>query len=237
MKFVIFDAYGTLVELDDFYGRLQRGLAAAGASLPFDVVKSAAHAEMKYYIAHTVHARTEADWLALKSECARVLAQTIRAQEYSFDLLHRRVLEALDAALVFRVFPEAREVLEALQARGIGLGVLSNWDGSLKNVLRELDLMPFFDFVLVSSEAGIQKPERAFFELALQEAQQKYSDLETRDCFYVGDHYDGDVAGARNAGLVPIWLIRDQRDLASGELREDDEVLRIRDLRELVSLI
>jgi putative hydrolase of the HAD superfamily len=128
-------------------------------------------------------------------------------------------------------------VLAALQARGVGLGVLSNWDGSLKNVLRDLGLMQFFDFVLVSSETGIQKPQREFFEQGLRLAQAEYSTLQAQQCYYVGDHYDGDVAGARNAGMIPVWLVREARDLASGELRDDDEVLRIRDLRELLALV
>jgi HAD superfamily hydrolase (TIGR01549 family) len=192
---------------------------------------------MKHYIAHTIHARTEADWKKLKSECARVLAHSIHAQQYSLDLSHEKVLEILDGALVFRVFPEVREVLEALKARGAKMGVLSNWDGSLRNVLRELDLMRFFDFVLVSAEAGIQKPAREFFELALQQARGKCSSLGANECFYIGDHYDGDVMGARNAGLAPVWLVRDGRDLASGELRDDDEVLRISSLRELTALL
>jgi HAD superfamily hydrolase (TIGR01549 family) len=191
---------------------------------------------MKYYIAHTVHARNESDWMKLKEECARVLIETIRAQGYSVEISAERVLEILNAALVFHKFPEATEVLRELQARDVGMGVLSNWDGSLKNVLRDLDLINFFDFVLVSSEVGIQKPDREFFELSLKQAQAKYSGLTARDCFYIGDHYDGDIEGARNAGMHPVWLVRDVRDLASGELREDDEVLRIRDLHELLAL-
>jgi HAD superfamily hydrolase (TIGR01549 family) len=237
MHFILFDAYGTLVELDDFYARLKRGFETAGVLLPLEVVMRAARAEMKHYIAHTIHARTEADWNKLKSDCVSVLAESIRAQEYSLDLSHETVLEILDGALIFRVFPEVREILETLKARGVGMGVLSNWDGSLRNVLRDLDLIRFFDFVLVSAEVGIQKPARAFFEMGLQKAQAKYSALRADECFYVGDHYDGDVAGARGADMVPVWLVRDKRDLASGELRDDGGVLRIRNLGELAPLV
>jgi putative hydrolase of the HAD superfamily len=236
MKFAMFDAYGTLVELDDFYGRLQRGFETAGVLLPADVVKQAARAEMQHYIAQTVHARTQADWKRLKNECADVLAETIRGEHPTFDLSPDRVLAVLEAALVFRVFPEVRAVLQVLQARGVRMGVLSNWDISLHNVLDELELSHFFDFVLVSAEVGVQKPQRAFFEEGLRLARRECSALEARDCFYVGDHYDGDVLGARGADLVPVWLVRAERDLASGETREDDEVLRIESLHALLTL-
>jgi hypothetical protein len=33
MSFVLFDAYGTLVELDNFYERLQRGISDSGVHL------------------------------------------------------------------------------------------------------------------------------------------------------------------------------------------------------------
>lgn len=237
MRFVLFDAYGTLVELDDFYGRLQRGFAARGVILPPAVVTHAARAEMQHYIAHTVNARTEADWMNLKKDCARVLAENIRTQDFLLDLEDEKVLRVLDAALVFHTFPEVIDTLAALKMRGVGMGVLSNWDGSLRHVLRDLNLIEYFDFVLISAEVGIQKPQREIFQLALQQAQQKHAALQATDCFYVGDHYDGDVAGARNAGLTPVWLVRDQRDLASGEMREDDEVLRIASLRQLVELV
>jgi putative hydrolase of the HAD superfamily len=236
MRFLIFDAYGTLVELDDFYARLQRGFAGLGVLLPLEVVTKAARAEMRHYVSRTVFARSEADWIALKTECAGILAKAIRAQHENFELGEAQVLRVLEAALVFRVFPEVREVLDNFKARGVKMGVLSNWDFSLHHILDSAGLSEYFSFVLPSSEAGVQKPAREFFSLAWQRARREYSRLQRRQCWYVGDHYDGDVLGAREAGMKPIWLVRAERDLASGELREDKEVPRIADLRGLLSL-
>src|SRR5690606_17120231 len=95
-------------------------------------------------------------------------------------------------------------------------------------------LAHYFSFILPSSELGVQKPAREFFDEALRRARLEYSSLQSEDCTYIGDHYDGDVVGAREAGMKPIWLVRDERDLASGELREDAGVLRIADLRGLL---
>jgi putative hydrolase of the HAD superfamily len=235
-QFLIFDAYGTLVELDDFYNRLQRGFAGLGVLLPIEVVTKAARAEMQHYISRTVFAREEADWIALKAECAGILANTIRAQHKNFTLGQAQVLQVLESALVFRTFPEVREVLDDFRARGVRMGVLSNWDVSLHRILENAKLTEYFSFVLPSAEAGVQKPAREFFSLALQRARREYSRLQRRQCWYVGDHYEGDVMGARLAGMKPIWLVRGQRDLASGELREDKTVTRIADLRGLLSL-
>lgn len=234
--FLIFDAYGTLLELDDFYARLQRGFAELGVLLPLEVVTKAARAEMQHYVSRTVFARSEADWIALKTECAGILGNAIRAQHKNFSLGQAQVSLVLEDALVFRVFPEVRDVLEDFKARGVKMGVLSNWDISLHRILEAAKLTEYFAFVLPSAEAGVQKPAREFFSLALQRARREYSRLQRKQCWYIGDHYDGDVLGARDSGMQPIWLVREERDLASGELREDEEVPRIADLRGLLSL-
>ncbi len=235
-RFLIFDAYGTLVELDDFYGRLQRGFAEAGAVLSPETVSKAARAEMHHYVSRTIEARTEADWIALKVECAQVLADEIRKRESSFSLDAKQVLHILEDALVFRVFPEVREVLDKLQANGFKMGVLSNWDFSLHHIFEQMGLSKYFSFVLPSSDVGVQKPAREFFEHALRLARREHGTLKSEDCLYIGDHYDGDVVGAREAGMVPVWQVREERDLPSGEMRDDKHVLRIADLRGLLSL-
>lgn len=237
MPFLIFDAYGTLVELDDFYIRLQRGFAASGVLLPLELVTHAARKEMQHYISRTVFARTQSDWLALKVECAEVLSNAIREVESSFALDATKVLRVLEDALVFRVFPEVISVLETFNARGVKMGVLSNWDFSLHPIFQSLQLSDYFSFILPSSQVGVQKPDARFFEHALQLARKEYSGLQSHECFYVGDHYEGDVIGARNAGMIPVWLVRNERDLASGNLPDDAGVLRIRDLSELQKLI
>jgi len=236
-KFLIFDAYGTLVELDDFYARLQRGFADAGVLLPLELVQHAARKEMRYYISQTVFARTESDWISLKTECAEVLSNAIREEENSFHLSAAGVLRILEDALVFRVFPEVISALESFQKQGFKMGVLSNWDFSLHRIFQSLRLTEYFSFILPSSQVGVQKPDIRFFNRALELAQQEYSGLQSGDCYYVGDHYDGDVIGARNAGMIPIWLVRNERDLASGNLTDDAGVLCIRDLNQLKELI
>lgn len=230
MKFALFDAYGTLVELDDFYNRLHRAFAARDIHLPLDVVTRAARAEMGFYVQHTVNARTEADWMALKRECAGVLAGSIREAGHELKATDKCVLEILEEALVFHIFPEVFDTLTELRARGVSLGVLSNWDGSLRHVLQDLGLLDFFEFVLISAECGVQKPDRAYFKIALKHARELLPGLPSQECFYIGDHYEGDIQGARGAGLTPVWLVRKKRDAVSGELQDDDEVRRIDDL-------
>lgn len=245
--FLIFDAYGTLVELDDFYGRLQRGFAHRGVSLPLNVIQKAAHEEMRHYILHSKRARDMASWLQVRRECAHVLADAVRAQGHEFGLAINQVSEVLGESVVFRVFPEVRAALIELKKRGFSMGVLSNWDYRLPLALSDLGLQPFFEFVQTSAQAGFQKPERSFFERGVEAARQALAnmrgafrpdELKPENCVYIGDHYEKDVLGARQAGLKPFWLVREARDLTSGTTQEaDDAVVRLSDLSQLLQVL
>lgn len=62
----------------------------------------------------------------------------------------------------------------------------------LPSLLIDLDLYKYFDFVLLSSEAGYEAPQKEFFDLALQKANLS-SDA---SAVHIGDKIDRDVFGA-----------------------------------------
>ncbi len=234
---ILFDAYGTLVELDDFYHRLQRGFRQHGYDLPLEIVTRAAHREMKHYIGNSLRAHQNDEWHKLRSECASILAASIREQGRALDLDDETVLRILGDAIVFRAFPETRAVLESLRARGYSMGIMSNWDYQLSDVLRSLDLDGFFNFILSSAQVGHEKPAPQFFERALQEARRMSTHVAPHQVFYIGDHYEKDVAPSRRAGMTPLWLVRDKRDLVSGEICEAQNMPTIATLNEVEAAI
>jgi len=146
-------------------------------------------------------------------------------------------LRILSDAIVFRAFPETRAVLESLRARGYSMGIMSNWDYQLSDVLRSLDLDGFFSFILSSAQVGHEKPAPQFFERALEEARHMSTHVQPQDVFYIGDHYEKDVVPSRRAGMTPLWLVRDKRDLVSGEMGEGRDVHRIATLDEVEAAI
>jgi putative hydrolase of the HAD superfamily len=76
--------------------------------------------------------------------------------------------------------------------------------------------------VVVDSEVvGIQKPDPAIFELALEAL-----GVDAGRALYVGDTVRNDVVGAERAGLTPVQI--DPYDLYEGDH------LRVRSLDELV---
>ena len=102
------------------------------------------------------------------------------------------------------VFPDVVPVLDSLAA-GYRHGVLSN--SSVANQdpkLRHLGLRDRFEVLVCAVELGVSKPEAGAF-LAACEA----LGLRPGEVAYVGDQPEIDARGARDAGLLAVWLDRD----------------------------
>jgi putative hydrolase of the HAD superfamily len=97
--------------------------------------------------------------------------------------------------------PDAEAALRLVREAGLGAAVISNSNGSVRGVLDSLDLGRHLDFVVDSSEVGVEKPDARIFQLALQQA-----GLGAGEAVYVGDLYSVDVLGARGAGLTAVLL-------------------------------
>lgn len=101
------------------------------------------------------------------------------------------------------LFADVEPCLRALKARGYRLGVISNWDATLEQLIRSLGLLPYFDEVVASAAVGCRKPSRAIFEIALERME-----VEPWQAAHVGDLVEADGEGASGAGLLPVIIDR-----------------------------
>ena len=62
------------------------------------------------------------------------------------------------------------------------------------------------DFVLVSEEFGVAKPDPEIFREAL-----RLAGVKQEEAIFVGDSVEFDMAGARAAGIPTVWVNRDER--------------------------
>lgn len=121
-------------------------------------------------------------------------------------------------------FPEVPRTLGRLREMGFVLGVISNFDASLREELDELGLAHYFRTVMTSDEARRAKPDPHIFHLALDTM-----GMTSEETVYVGDSYDSDVVGSRSAGLTPVLL--DRKDVHG-----DADCPKISSLSELIGL-
>lgn len=111
------------------------------------------------------------------------------------------VFEMFRTTAAWDLLPGARQALEALRAAGWRLGIVSDMDGRLVDVLAELGMREWFDPIVLSTRAGASKRDGALFPLALAAAE-----VAAERAAHIGDSLAADVAGARAAGITPIWL-------------------------------
>ncbi len=100
-----------------------------------------------------------------------------------------------------KYFQISKSVLENLKSKNLKLGVISNFYGNLKPILKGENLLQYFDVVADSGQIGFIKPDRAIFEWALKKA-----DTTAQESAMVGDSAHRDMKGAANMGMPHFWL-------------------------------
>ena len=104
-----------------------------------------------------------------------------------------------------KLFPEAEKVLEALNAQ-YKVALITNTQGQKRVGTHRISQFPeldqYFQVVIVAGEEGIApKPDPQPFRICLQQLE-----IDASEAVYVGDDYRIDICGARQAGLLPIWI-------------------------------
>lgn len=105
-----------------------------------------------------------------------------------------------------QVFPDSLKALEGCSALGLKLGVVSNFDSRLREILRSCGLLSHFSFLITSEEAGAAKPDPVVFERALQKCGASAASVA-----HVGDHYVNDYVASRSVGIHGFLLERQMK--------------------------
>jgi putative hydrolase of the HAD superfamily len=159
-----------------------------------------------------------------------ILAQTFERLGLSQECeLVREVADAYSSEREARVapFPGALETLAELRRRGHRLGLLTNGGAPLQRAkIERYELARFFDAVRIEGEVGVGKPAKAAFAGALAAL-----GAEGEPAAMIGDDLAADVAGARAAGLLAVWV--DQRGV--GDPAETRPSWIVRSLAELLA--
>jgi putative hydrolase of the HAD superfamily len=103
----------------------------------------------------------------------------------------------------FELYDDVAPTLEALAARGLTIGVISNTHRSLDAFRSHFQLDGLISAAVSSYEHGYLKPHPSIFEAALQQA-----GVAANEALMVGDSLKADVEGALAAGLRAVLIRR-----------------------------
>jgi putative hydrolase of the HAD superfamily len=206
MSAVLFDLYGTLVdlEIDEQDPRVWEALAALlhrwGRSASPDDLKR------RFRDLCSEEAERFGYGAILPSVFMRLISATGR---------HPTPAETLELADIFRqtsieaisLRPYAIDILSTLRNRGIKVALVSNTESILSRFdIHALKIDSLFDTIVFSSDFRIIKPDPEMFIVALRRLRTDVS-----EAIMVGDNWEADIAGALAAGLGGAILL-EQRD-------------------------
>lgn len=132
--------------------------------------------------------------------------------------------------------PEAPDVLRAIRARGLRIGLLSNtfWPVAWHQELLLRDgLLELFDAIVFSSELTVAKPHPEAFTEVLT----RLGGVAPDDSIFVGDRLFEDIGGAQAAGMrtvaLPERTVAAQHRIAA----EVEPMFRIAQLTEVLAIL
>lgn len=98
---------------------------------------------------------------------------------------------------------DVRPCLEGLVAAGYRLGVIANQPSEVRRAMVRDHLTGYFEFLGVSDDLGLEKPDARIFAHAVEAV-----GVEPSACAMVGDRLDHDVRPAKAAGMLAVWVLR-----------------------------
>ena len=230
VRVIFFDAVGTLIEtsfcVGGIYSSVARefGFEADPRILQLNFERSFRRQPPLAFPAGT----PDVALIELEKDWWRNLVRAVFADLGSFprfDQFFDEIFERFRGRELWRVYDDVAPTLTELKRLGLKLGVISNFDSRLYDLLRACRLDHFFDSVHISTRVGAAKPDPAIFRAAVN-----HYAVEARRAWHVGDSLREDVEGAMAAGVNAILLDRNDR------FAENAPAPRITSLNQLVTL-
>lgn len=235
----IFDLYGTLVDIRtdeyslNFWRKAVSVFAQGKASFsPSELMSSyrryVRYAQLREKLRHPFYKHLDIDLLTV---FRRLYADKgVKADIQLLNETAKRFRKASTEKLC--LYDGARDLLETLKANGKKIYLLSNAQVSFTiPEMEELDILRYFDGVMISSEEKMCKPQREFFEKLLE----KYR-LDKSECIMIGNDKNSDMLGAKSAGIDGLYIhqeisppVEDESEICAKWKIMDGDVYKIKE--------
>ncbi|ELS02019.1 haloacid dehalogenase superfamily protein, subfamily IA, variant 3 with third motif having DD or ED,haloacid dehalogenase superfamily enzyme, subfamily IA,REG-2-like HAD hydrolase, subfamily IA [Xenococcus sp. PCC 7305] len=211
-KVIFFDAVGTLFGIKGGVGEiyaaiaLNHGVSVAAEEIDRAFRQSFAAAEPLAFKHKSPKTITEQEFYWWKKVVIATFVEAKALNNFTdFDLFFEELYVYFSTEKPWFIYPEVINVLNNWQQKQVPLGIISNFDTRIYNLLKLLELEHYFDSITISSEVGAAKPEPKIFNTALA----SYS-CQPEQAWYIGDSFTEDYQGAKQIGMQAFWLRRGQ---------------------------
>ena len=207
IKAVFFDLYQTLICYDPPREEMQAevlkefGIQIEAAKLAHPIV-SADEFFHQEHARQSISKRSDQERIALWGSYQQIVlteAGIKPTEELIGHVLKRMQQIKFQQVLYDDVLP----AITQLKEKGYIIGLISNVDNDISQLLDKVGLSPLLEVVVTSIEAGYCKPQPEIFQAAAAKA-----GVKPEEAAYIGDQYRIDVMGAKEAGMLGILLDR-----------------------------
>lgn len=119
-------------------------------------------------------------------------------EDKQLDEVAEQLINLYKTSVCWQYCSGAQNLLSYVRSKGIPMGIISNFDPRLSQLLGNMKLSHFFQFVITSYDIGIEKPNKKIFEEAMFVS--KIDNLKTDECLHIGNKLFLDYHGAINSG-------------------------------------
>lgn len=140
----------------------------------------------------------------------------------STDGLRETLFEGFTDLGNYALFDDVHEALDGLADAGVTLGIVSNFEAWLDDLLAALDVRDRFPVRVISGVEGIEKPDPRIYRSALERVGTLAGEVA-----FVGDNPEFDIVPPAALGMFPVLIDRRER-------HPEHDGARVTDLRALV---
>ena len=217
IKAIIFDAYGTLFDVNSAAEKCKDKIGNKWESF--------AHfwrtTQLEYTWLRSLMGRHKDFW--------QITEDSLDKSMKAFNIDPKMKEELLNLYKVLSPFQEVQETLKTLKEKKFKLAILSNGTPSLLNELvKSNKLEKLFDDIFSIEEVGIYKPSSKVYDIPLN----KYKVEKNEVAFLSANTWD--VSGGGNYGFNSIWVNRNNNIFDNLDYVPKHE---IKDLHKLLDLI
>ena len=217
IKAIVFDAYGTLFDVNSAAEKCKGKIG--------DKWEGFANfwrtTQLEYTWLRSLMKRHKNFWQVTEDS----LDKSMKA--YKIDASMKS--ELLNLYKVLSPYPEVKEVLERLKVKEYRLAILSNGTPTLLNELvKSNNLENIFDDLFSIEEVGIYKPDSKVYDMPIKKYQIKADEI----AFLSSNTWD--VSGGGNYGYNTIWVNRNKNIFDNLDYKPKNEVSNLTQIVDIV---
>lgn len=210
LKLVTFDVTNTLLKFKvppgQAYGEIARNYGFTGKDE--DLLQRFLDKYNDMSIQHPNFGRqTNLSW---KEWWREVVRYTFRGQlpdSTNVEIIANKLINEYKSEDQWTCVDGSIKLIKLLRERNLVIGIISNFDPRLHEILHNIKIKQHFDFVLTSYEVGYCKPDVRIFECAIKKCG---IDIAPNMCLHIGDDMQKDYEGAIAAGWHGLLVNADE---------------------------